>query len=74
MATAEPLAWEALPDLALEIVDEVAKGFGSRTALDFTLPEALLLIERSVTRYRARLRAHVPFADTVSLQTLRWIW
>jgi len=71
-ASAQP--WEALPDVALGIVDEVAKGFGSRTALDFTLPEALLLIERSVTRYRARLRAHVPFADTVSLQTLHWLW
>lgn len=73
-ATATALPWEELPDLARGIVDEVAKEFGSRTALDFTLPEALLLIERSVTRYRARLRAHVPFADTVSLQTLRWVW
>ncbi len=73
-ATASALPWEELPDLARGIVDEVAQGFGSRSALDFTLPEALLLIERSVTRYRARLRAHVPFADTVSLQTLLWLW
>ncbi|OSP54590.1 dynamin family protein [Pseudoruegeria sp. SK021] len=70
------LPWEDLPKAALDVVNDIATGLGGpqKTALDFTLPEALLLIERAATRYRSHLRRHVPFSDQVSLKTLIWIW
>ncbi len=74
--TAEPIAWDEMPDLALSVIDDIAKGMGQedRKALDFTLPEALLLTERAASRYRDHLRKHVPFSDRISLQTIHWIW
>ncbi|MGR3463682.1 GTPase family protein [Limimaricola sp.] len=74
--TAEPVAWGELPDLALSVIDDIAKGMGQedRKALDFTLPEALLLTERAASRYRDHLRRHVPFSDRISLHTIHWIW
>ncbi|MGX9854314.1 GTPase family protein [Limimaricola variabilis] len=74
--TTEPVAWGELPDLALSVIDDIAKGMGQadRKALDFTLPEALLLTERAAARYRDHLRRHVPFSDRVSLHTIHWIW
>jgi uncharacterized protein len=45
-----------------------------KTALDFTVPEALLLIEQVASRYRDHLKGNVPFADQVSLNTLYSIW
>lgn len=72
--TAEPCPWESLPDLALAVVREVAEGLGGRGVLDFTVPEALLLVERTVSRYRARMRAQLPFVDSVSLGTMSWLW
>ena len=74
--TAESVAWTELPDLALSVIDDIAKGMGQedRKALDFTLPEALLLTERAASRYRDHLRRHVPFSDRISLHTIHWIW
>ncbi|SDF08565.1 GTPase family protein [Limimaricola pyoseonensis] len=74
--TAEPIAWAELPDLALSVIDDIAKGMGQadRKALDFTLPEALLLTERAASRYRDHLRRHVPFSDRISLATIHWVW
>ncbi len=74
--TTEPVAWAELPDLALSVIDDIAKGMGQedRKALDFTLPEALLLTERAASRYRDHLRRHVPFSDRISLHTIHWIW
>lgn len=74
--TRDVLPWENLPEHALLVVNEVAVGMGGKRggALAFTMPEALLLIERSASRYRDYLRAHVPFSDQVSLATLHWLW
>ncbi len=74
--TAEPIAWTELPDLARQVIDDIARGLGKddRKALDFTLPEALLLTERAASRYRDHLRRHVPFSDQISLQRLHWLW
>lgn len=71
-----PLDWEALPARALAVVEGVAEDLsgGKRGALDFTAPEALLLIGRLSERYRSLMRAYVPFADRLSLQALWWLW
>lgn len=68
--------WEALPEQALEVVNLVAAGLGGKkkTALNFTLPEALLLLESTASRYREHLRSKMPFSDQVSLATLYWLW
>lgn len=73
---AAPLPWDALPARALAVVEGVAADLsgGRRGALDFTAPEALLLIERLAVRYRRLLLAQVPFADRLSVQALWWVW
>ncbi|TNC68509.1 GTPase family protein [Rubellimicrobium roseum] len=72
--TAEAQPWNRMPDLVMEVLREVATGLGGRGVLDFTLPEALLLVERTASRYRARMRRHVPFVDRVSIRTIEWAW
>ena len=71
-----PLSWDTLPIEALAVVEAVATDMsrGSRSALDFTLPEALLLIDRVALRYRAFLLRHVPYSDQLSVRTLHWLW
>jgi predicted GTPase len=71
-----PIAWKAMPDAALAVVEEVASGLsgGSRSALDFTVPEALLLIDKVASRYRDFLRSNVPFSDQMSIATVWWMW
>lgn len=71
-----PIAWEDLPAEALVVVETVAAQMsrGKRSALDFTLPEALLLIDRVALRYREFLRRHVPFSDQLSVRALYWLW
>lgn len=73
---AEPLPWADLQPLALEVVDVVARESGRKNngRLDFTVPEALLLIERVASRYRADIRAYVPMADTLSVATVEKVW
>ncbi len=73
---AGPLPWEALPAEALQVVETIAAAMsdGRRGALDFTLPEALLLVDRVALRYRAVLRSHVPFSDQVSIRAGYWLW
>lgn len=68
--------WENLPEQALEVVNRVAAGLGGRnkSALNFTLPEALLLLESTASRYREHLRSKLPFSDQLSLATLYWLW
>ncbi|MGM0631919.1 MAG: GTPase family protein [Pseudomonadota bacterium] len=68
--------WEDLPQHALEVVNRVAAGLDgkNRGALNFTLPEALLLLESTASRYRGHLRRRLPFSDQVSLATLHWLW
>ncbi len=72
----EPIAWADLPAEALATVESVAADLsnGQRSALDFTLPEALLLIDQVALRYRAFLLANVPWSDRLSVRTLHWLW
>lgn len=72
--TAAPQPWDKMQDLVIEVISEVAAGLGGRPVLGFTAPELLLLVERTVSRYRTRMREHVPFADTVSVGTVHWLW
>ena len=71
-----PLPWDTLPIEALAVVEAVATDMsqGTRSALDFSLPEALLLIDRVALRYRAFLLRHVPYSDQLSVRTLHWLW
>src|SRR5690606_34232572 len=73
--TENGVAWEALREHALDVVNRIARSMGEeRTALDFTLPEALLLVEHTTARYRRLMRDKVPFSDQVSISTLYWLW
>lgn len=74
--TSSPLPWEDLPGQALEVVNNIATGLNDKNkgALSFTLPEALLLLESTASRYREHLRNRLPFSDQVSLATLYWFW
>lgn len=68
--------WEDLPEQALDVVNRVAAGLDgpNKSALSFTLPEALLLLETTACRYREHLRSKLPFSDQLSLATLHWLW
>jgi len=72
----EPIPWADLPAEALVIVEEIATDLsdGQRSALDFTVPEALLLIDRVALRYRAFLLQNVPYSDKLSVRTMHWLW
>lgn len=72
----QALPWDALPARALATVEGVAKDLsdGKRGVLDFTAPEALLLLGRLAERYRRLLLEQVPFADRLSMQALWWVW
>lgn len=71
-----PLPWADLPAEALATLESVAIDLsgGQRGVLDFTLPEALLLIDRVALRYRAFLLTHVPLSDRLSVRTMHWLW
>lgn len=73
---AEPVPWPTLQPLAVEVVKKAADALsaGTRDALDFSVPEALLLCDRVITRVRMDLRTYVPFADTISIGSLWWAW
>lgn len=72
----EALPWPELPAEALVVVEEVAADLsgGRRSALDFTVPEALLLIDQVALRYRAFLLENVPWSDRLSVRTMHWLW
>jgi uncharacterized protein len=74
--TAASEQWETMPEQALEVVNRVAAGLGGKrkNALSFTIPEALLLLESTASRYRGHLRSKLPFSDQISLGTLYWLW
>ena len=74
--TATALPWDQLRSVAEEVVRRVANVSGEegKGVLDFTIPEALLLVDRVTVRLRADLRDHVPFADSISVGTLHWLW
>jgi uncharacterized protein len=74
--TSGPLPWDELQPIAQEVVRRVAEasGKGDRGVLDFTVPEALLLIDRVAVRLRSDIRDKVPFSDSISVGTLLWLW
>ena len=71
-----PRPWDEMPAEAMRVVEGVAAALsgGKRGALDFTLPEGLLLIDRVALRSRAALRANLPFSDRLSLGAMVWAW
>ncbi len=72
----EPLPWVDLQKMALTLLQRVAEDVsdGQKGAMDFSIPEAVLLADRVLTRLRADLRRYVPMADTVRVSTLLWLW
>lgn len=72
----EPHPWGDLRRLALDLVEQAAQRLsaGQKGALDFSIPEALLLADRVMIRLRRNLHDMVPFSDRVSLKTILWIW
>ncbi|RHZ95070.1 hypothetical protein D1122_15310 [Cereibacter sphaeroides] len=69
-------SWPELPRQALQVVEHVAATLsdGKRSALDFSVPEALLLADTVIIRYRAILRSHVPFVDQLNVGTAFWAY
>jgi predicted GTPase len=74
--TAKAVPWDQLQSIAEEVVRRVANASGKqgKGVLHFTIPEALLLADRVAVRLRADIRNHVPFADSISVGTLVWLW
>lgn len=73
---AAPVPWPDLQPMALRIVGQAAATLsgGRRGALDFSIPEAILLVDRVLTRLRGDIRRYVPLADTVPISALVWLW
>lgn len=71
-----PQLMTELPDMAFEIAESAARKLseGRKGALDFSVPEALLLADRIVLRLRGTIRGTLPLADRISIGTLYWIW
>ncbi|MDH2328837.1 50S ribosome-binding GTPase [Cereibacter sp. SYSU M97828] len=69
-----PLPWADMPTEALATIRDVAQRFGRGGEMDFTIPEALLLMERAMSRYRGHVRTMMPFADSLKVSTLHWAW
>lgn len=72
----EPRPWGDMRQLALDLVEKAAQQLsaGQKGALDFSIPEALLLADRVMIRLRRNLHDMVPFSDRISLKTILWIW
>lgn len=72
----EPRPWGDMRPLALDLVEQAAQQLsaGQKGALDFSIPEALLLADRVMIRLRRNLHDMVPFSDGISLKTILWIW
>ncbi len=71
-----PVDWPALKPIAWEILESAAQRLsdGRRHALDFSLPEALLMADRILMRLRETLRTDVPYSDRISVRNLLWLW
>lgn len=72
----EPRQWNDIRPLALDLVELAAQQLsaGQKGALDFSIPEALLLADRVMIRLRRNLHDLVPFSDRISLKTILWVW
>lgn len=72
----KPQLMNALPDMAFEVAESAARKLsdGHKGALDFSVPEALLLADRIILRLRGTIRSTLPLADRISIGTLYWVW
>lgn len=72
----EPRPWKDIRHLTFDLVEKAAQQLseGQKGALDFSIPEALLLADRVMIRLRRSLHDMVPFSDRISLNTILWIW
>jgi predicted GTPase len=75
-ALVKPIPVEEIQPFALEVIRAVARASGQagKSELDFTIPEALLLVERVASRLRGDLKSHVSISDRISVGTLLWLW
>lgn len=66
--------WTEMPVQVRRVLDTVAGTLsgGRRGAMDFTVPEALLLVEQVASRSRDILRRHVPFSDRLPISWALW--
>ena len=71
-----PLPAAEMQAFGLEVIRTVARASGERGKgeFDFTVPEALLLVERVASRLRGDLKSHVSISDRISVGTLIWLW
>lgn len=67
-------AWDEMPVQVRRVLETVAETLsgGRRGAMDFTVPEALLLVEQVASRSRDILRRHVPFSDRLPVSWALW--
>jgi len=64
--------WEDLPTLALEqlaLISEHFHGKSKSAQFQFTLPELLLVVSVTSSRYRQLVLEHIPFIDKFSIAT-----
>lgn len=67
-------AWAEMPVQVQRVLETVAGTLsgGRRGTMDFTVPEALLLVEQVASRSRDILRRHVPFSDRLPVSWALW--
>lgn len=72
----QPLPFDDLQPFGIELLETVAAASGKsgKKPLDFTIPEALLLMERVSARLRNDLKRSLPVADYVSVGLIVWGW
>ncbi|WP_372921324.1 GTPase family protein [Roseovarius sp.] len=72
----KPLPVDEMQPFALRVIQDVARASGQveKSELDFTIPEALLLVERVASRLRSDFKSHIPVSDRISVRTLFWLW
>lgn len=72
----QPLPFDDLQPFGIELLETVAAASGKsgKKPLDFTIPEALLLMERVSARLRNDLKRSLPVADYASVGLIVWGW
>lgn len=80
--------WKALPELCLELLpaisqlytthaDDIAKGktkAAAQASYSFTLPELLLVLSITSSRYRQLILSHIPFAERIKVSSLMTLY
>ena len=70
-------SWHAMKDMAIEQHAMLATFYFPGNAngyLSFTLPELLLVLEETSSRYRHFIKTNIPFADSVKLASLNTVY